>query len=198
MQSFRIRVNPRNKTLYWSAVIGYITFIIVVSVILAMNVLDLPRGRNRLELALIVVPLTLPLFAIMWLMGRRCDLQVGNGVLIAHTGPQETARIGFHEIGHARVTGQQHRLEVYDHARQLRLVVDPMFASNTPGRVLDMLCATLPHRAQERIGRQLQVSFTERFVDFAPPPGMPPQPHPPVPPQPLEPPRKLWDHEPGI
>lgn len=174
MQSFRVRVNPSNKTLYWSIIIGYVVLVIVVAVFLAMNVLDLPRGRNRLELALIVVPLILPLFGIMWLMGGRCDIQIGQGMLAAGTGQQQ-ARIGFHEIGHARMTGQQHKLEIYDHAQQLRLVVDPMFPSSVPDHVLRTLCAALPHQMQERSGRRGRVTFVERFINFAPPGATPPQ-----------------------
>ncbi|MDO5068289.1 MAG: hypothetical protein Q4D96_13510 [Propionibacteriaceae bacterium] len=198
MQSFSVRVKPTNPALFWGVVIGYVVVVAVVAVILAMTVLDLPKGRNRLELALIVIPLILPLFPIMWLMGRKRDILVGPGVLALGDGRQELTRIGFHEIAHARMVGQQRKLEVYDHARQLRMVVDPIFSTRATDHVLGILCANLPHRVQERTGHAGRVSFPERYVDFAPPQGMPPQPPTPIPPPQPEPPRKIGGPNPGI
>ncbi|MDO5094156.1 MAG: hypothetical protein Q4D79_12235 [Propionibacteriaceae bacterium] len=127
-------------------------------------------GGALLLLGIGLFVIGIPFLIILYLLCPKRQIQVGNSQLVITDGKQYFGYIAFPEIAHARVTGSNRRLEVFDHMRNLRIDFKPFWGEEKIDEAVDFLCTLIPSSENRVEQQEGKTTFTNRFIDAAPPP----------------------------
>ena len=165
MSRYRFRAaNPRS----WLVALIVITYGLVLTVVLLLDLEWITRvtGDVAILKILVITPLLLPLFGILWYLCPDREIQLTETKLTLTNGYDELTSIKFQDIARIRLTAPQNRLQIFNRQGERQIDVRSLSGSDPLKAVIAYLRVRLPHDMRRVRSRLILAPRTDTYIDF--------------------------------